>query len=79
MKILYYSPNPNLNLSDPAGYGTHMREMIKAFRALGHEVEVQIMGGTEPKPSVAAKPSLLKRFAKVVIPSRRWQTLKDQR
>jgi glycosyltransferase involved in cell wall biosynthesis len=79
MKILYYSPNPNLNLSDPAGYGTHMREMIKAFRALGHEVEVQIMGGTEPKPSIAAKPSLFKRFAKVVIPSRRWQTLKDQR
>ncbi|MBK9450074.1 MAG: glycosyltransferase family 4 protein [Bacteroidetes bacterium] len=79
MKILYYSPNPNLNLSDPAGYGTHMREMIKAFRALGHEVEVHIMGGTEPKPSVAAKPSLMKRLAKVVIPARRWQTLKDQR
>lgn len=79
MKILYYSPNPNLNLSDPAGYGTHMREMIKAFRALGHEVDVQVMGGTEPKPSIPAKPSLFKRIAKVLIPRKRWQTLKDQR
>ncbi len=80
MKILYYSPNPNLNLSDPAGYGTHMREMIKAFRELGHEVELQIMGGTEPKrDTIPAKPSLAKRLAKVVIPATRWQTLKDKR
>jgi glycosyltransferase involved in cell wall biosynthesis len=80
MKILYYSPHPNLNLSDPAGYGTHMREMIKAFRELGHEVDVQIMGGTEPRTAVAsAKPSLFKRIAKALIPARRWQTLKDKR
>jgi glycosyltransferase involved in cell wall biosynthesis len=80
MKILYYSPNPNLNLSDPAGYGTHMREMIKAFRELGHEVELQIMGGTEPKVNtLPAKPSLIKRVAKVLIPSTRWQSLKDKR
>jgi glycosyltransferase involved in cell wall biosynthesis len=80
MKILYYSPNPNLNLSDPAGYGTHMREMIQAFRTLGHEVEVQIMGGTEPKAdTLPAKPSTFKRLAKVFISPRRWQTLKDKR
>lgn len=80
MKILYYSPNPNLNLSDPAGYGTHMREMIAAFRDLGHEVAVEIMGGVEPKPStLPAKPSLLKRVAKALIPSQRWQTMKDRR
>jgi glycosyltransferase involved in cell wall biosynthesis len=79
MKILYYSPNPNLNLSDPAGYGTHMREMIKAFRALGHEVDIHILGGTEPRPAVTAKPSLFKRIAKILIPPQRWQTLKDKR
>ena len=79
MKILYYSPHPHLNLSDPAGYGTHMREMIKAFRALGHEVEVVIMGGTEPRiAEEAPKPSLLKSIAKRFIPTRRWQTLKDK-
>ena len=80
MKILYYSPNPNLNLSDPAGYGTHMREMIKAFRDLGHEVQVQIVGGTEPRPAVeATKQPLYKRLAKVLISPRKWQTLKDKR
>jgi glycosyltransferase involved in cell wall biosynthesis len=80
MKILYYSPHPNLNLSDPAGYGTHMREMIKAFRELGHEVEVVIMGGTAPKvDTVPAKPSLVKRLAKRFISPGRWQTLKDKR
>lgn len=80
MRILYYSANPNLNLSDPAGYGTHMREMIKAFRELGHEVEVEVMGGTEPRSNnVQGKPSLFKRIAKALIPARRWQTLKDKR
>lgn len=80
MRILYYSPHPNLNLSDPAGYGTHMREMIQAFRAAGHEVLPVIMGGTEPKPStLPAKPSLLKRIAKRLIPQKRWETEKDRR
>lgn len=80
MRILYYSPHPNLNLSDPAGYGTHMREMIQAFRAQGHEVLPVIMGGTEPKPStLPEKPSLFKRLAKRLISPVRWQTMKDQR
>jgi glycosyltransferase involved in cell wall biosynthesis len=79
MKILYYSPHPHLNLSDPAGYGTHMREMIKAFRALGHEVELVIMGGTAPRVAAETpKPSLIKSIAKRFIPTRRWQTLKDK-
>ncbi len=79
MKILYYSPHPHLNLSDPAGYGTHMREMIKAFRAMGHEVKVVVMGGTEPRTEAAApKPSMFKSLAKRFIPTRRWQTLKDK-
>lgn len=80
MRILYYSPHPNLNLTDPAGYGTHMREMIAAFRSLGHEVQPLIMGGTEPRPAQEApSPSLLKRIAKRLIPTRRWEALKDQR
>ncbi|MFM2375797.1 MAG: hypothetical protein RLZZ165_894 [Bacteroidota bacterium] len=80
MRILYYSPNPNLNLHDPAGYGTHMREMIHAFRQLGHEVEVHIMGGTTPRGTGGtSQPSLFKRIAKAIIPRKHWQTMKDQR
>lgn len=80
MKIIYYSPHPNLNLTDPAGYGTHMREMIAAFRALGHSVEPLIMGGTQPRPSTAPpKNPLWKRTLKKVISKRRWQTMKDDR
>jgi glycosyltransferase involved in cell wall biosynthesis len=80
MKILYYSPHPNLNLTDPAGYGTHMREMIRAFRALGHEVLPVIMGGDQPRVSTAPpKPSLVKSVAKGLIPARKWQTLKDKK
>lgn len=80
MRILYYSPHPNLNLHDPAGYGTHMREMIAAFRALGHEVHPVIMGGSEPRaPGGPAKPSLIKAIAKRILPTKRWETLKDKR
>ncbi|HHG86611.1 MAG TPA: glycosyltransferase family 1 protein [Bacteroidetes bacterium] len=80
MKIIYYSPHPNLNLTDPAGYGTHIREMIGAFEALGHEVLPVIMGGTSPRPSTEPpKPSLVKSIAKGLIPAKRWQTLKDKK
>lgn len=79
MRILYYSPHPHLNLSDPAGYGTHMREMIGAFRDLGHEVRPVIMGGTEPRSGGGkGRTSFLKSIARSIIPPKRWQTLKDQ-
>ena len=80
MRILYYSPHPNLNLSDPAGYGTHMREMIASFRAMGHEVKPVIMGGTEKRDNQSApRNSRIKNLAKKIIPTRRWEALKDQR
>lgn len=80
MRILYYSPHPNLNLSDPAGYGTHIREMIASFRELGHEVFPLIMGGTEPRDNQnAPQNSTVKRIAKKLIPTRRWEALKDKR
>jgi glycosyltransferase involved in cell wall biosynthesis len=80
MKILYYSPHPNLNLTDPAGYGTHMREMIQAFRDQGHEVRPLIMGGTEPRENYSPpRNGFLKKIAKKIIPTARWQTWKDDR
>lgn len=80
MRILYYSPHPNLNLQDPAGYGTHMREMIAAFRAMGHDVLPVIMGGTEPRSSGGGKRRLgfVKSVAKRLISRKRWETLKDR-
>ncbi len=79
MKILYYSPHPLLNLSSPAGYGTHMREMIQAFRELGHEVQPLIMGGEELPTTngETAKKQSLKTRLKPWVPGRIWSSLKD--
>jgi glycosyltransferase involved in cell wall biosynthesis len=81
MRILYYSPHPNLNLQSPSGYGTHMREMIQAFRNLGHGVLPVIRGGTEDSESVATGTNLIghpaKRMAKTMMPAILWESLKD--
>ncbi len=78
MKILYYSPHPFLNLSSPSGYGTHIREMINAFRETGHVVESLIMGGeviVNNDLSIKIKKNPIKKF----IPSILWETIKDLR
>jgi glycosyltransferase involved in cell wall biosynthesis len=84
MRILYYSPHPNLALNSPSGYGTHMREMIRAFRALGHTVHPVIRGGTDEAPTrqAAASPSLARRVKntlKAITPATVWSSLKDFR
>jgi glycosyltransferase involved in cell wall biosynthesis len=81
MKILYYSSHPNLGLNDKAGYGTHMREMIKAFEMLGHEVLPVIMGGVEvkeiDKKNQASDNFSLKAFLRKYTPASIWKTLLD--
>jgi glycosyltransferase involved in cell wall biosynthesis len=83
MKILYYSPHPHLNLTDKTGYGTHMREMIQAFRDLGHEVLPVINGGTEPRTPSSNQniknSSGIKKILKSVVPKFIWRSLKDRR
>ncbi|WP_299821853.1 glycosyltransferase family 4 protein [uncultured Pontibacter sp.] len=81
MKILYYSSHPNLNLASPSGYGTHMREMIAAFRELGHEVKPVIMGGTSLINSdLAIKGrSPLKHLIATCVPNYVWESAKDYR
>ena len=82
MRILYYSPHPELNLSDKTGYGTHMREMIQAFEQAGHEVMPVIMGGLVRNGTGQAKKkrsSLLKRILKALVPKYIWRSLKDRR
>jgi glycosyltransferase involved in cell wall biosynthesis len=81
MKILYYSPHPYLNLTSKTGYGTHMREMINAFRVLGHNVLPIINGGTDDVGYSSEKKSieLIKRIFKSIIPSFIWRSVKDYR
>lgn len=80
MKILYFSPHPNLYLQIPSGPGVHMREMILAFEELGHEVQPLIMGGNDqqfssgsPVTSSKSVKARVKRF----IPNAVWASAKD--
>ncbi|NNE55945.1 MAG: glycosyltransferase family 4 protein [Flavobacteriales bacterium] len=81
MKIIYYSPHPNLNLSAPSGPGTHMREVIAAFERKGHTVVPLIMGGTEMDQStqIDFTQSLIKKLLRKVLPESLWQSFKDWR
>ena len=77
MRILYYSPHPHLNLGAPSGYATHMREMIRAFNELGHEVDTLIMGGEAYVPSSGEAQTGRKTWLKRLIPKPMWETMKD--
>ncbi len=79
MKIIYFSQHPNLNLMQPDGPGTHMREVINSFSNLGHEVLTLISGGTELKKNTSAqsKNAQFKNFAKKIIPEYVWESVKD--
>lgn len=80
MKILYFSPHPNLNLASPSGPGTHMREMISAFREQGCEVSVCIMGGEHLYGNTRVHYSSSAGWRKILrklLPVMLWQTFKD--
>jgi len=79
LKILYYSSHPNLNLAAPSGYGTHMREMIAAFRAMSHEVLPVIMGGTELNQfgGTTNNGNTGKGILRKITPRKIWESLRD--
>lgn len=81
MKILYYSPHPQLRVEDQTGYGTHMREMIAAFETLGHDVDFLIAGHRsvhiEQVQKSNSQKSRFKKTIKFLIPRLVWETLKD--
>lgn len=80
MRIIYYSPHPHLNLQSPSGYGTHMREMIKAFEGSGCEVLPVIMGGTERQNVQGLgnnEQPKYKQLAKKIVGRTVWRFLKD--
>lgn len=74
MRILYYSGHPGLGLHDPAGYGTHMREMIGAFRALGHVVDPVVLGEVAPGPATSSR---IRDRVRSLLPPTARETLKD--
>ena len=57
-----------------------MREMVHAFRALGHEVELCILGGTEWQPGGSANSAGggFKQWIKPLVPGILWHTMKDR-
>jgi len=76
MRILYYSPHPELNFHAPTGYGRHMREMVAAFREAGHEVDLLIGGGDRVMAN--SKPASVKKNAsRKMIPPLAWQSARD--
>jgi glycosyltransferase involved in cell wall biosynthesis len=79
MRILYYSPHPHLSTGSPTGYGTHMRETIAAMRALGHEVEVLVMGGNATATVTAPAAGGVKNILRKIVPRYLWRSLKDRR
>lgn len=77
MKIVYYSPHPNINMAAPSGPGTHIREVIAAFESQGHQVIRLIAGGETLSPQSQSAIQFRKRTYKKFIPSVIWQSLKD--
>lgn len=77
MKILYYSPHPVINADSPSGYSTHIREVIAAFRAAGHEVEELIMGQAISGKAPERITSDWKSVLKTLMPRILWETMKD--
>ena len=81
LRILFFSSHPHLGLEDETGYGTHMREMISAFKAQGNEVDFMIAGRREVRHNEEKKntrsQSHLKRLIKFCLPNLFWETVKD--
>ncbi|NEN24050.1 glycosyltransferase family 4 protein [Cryomorpha ignava] len=79
MKILYYSPHPQLSMYAPTGYGTHIREMIAAWRRMDIEVRTFIAGDLDQGEYQSAENTGKGKFgtAKKLIPGFVWQSLRD--
>jgi len=79
MKILYYSFHPQLSMNASIGYGTHMREIIAAWRRMGIEVSTCIAGdvtGTEYRSQETAQGGRFRNI-KNLIPKFLWESIRD--
>ena len=53
MKVLYYSPHPDLDNTKPSGYSTHINEVILALQNKNIEVKSLILGKKKPTQTKA--------------------------
>ena len=79
MKILYYSPHPQLSMNAPTGYGTHIREMIAAWRRMDIEVQTCIAGDFDRGEYQSAESAGKGKFGglKKLMPGFIWESLRD--
>src|SRR5690554_6302234 len=79
MKILYYSPHPQLSMHAPTGYGTHMREMIAAWQRIGIEVHTCIAGDIAGKAYQSQETASGGNFRAIkgLVPKFIWESMRD--
>lgn len=79
MKILYYSPHPQLRIDAPTGYGTHIREMIAAWKRMGIEVRTLIAGDIGEEGVTASGEVGKSKFSpiKSLVPPLVWESVRD--
>ncbi|GAB3183769.1 glycosyltransferase family 4 protein [Nesterenkonia halophila] len=70
MRIAYLLADPGIGIFGTKGAAVHAQEMIRSFRALGHEVTVFCtkLGDDAQDPSTAAVPADLADLETVVLP-----------
>ncbi|MBN1351290.1 glycosyltransferase family 4 protein [candidate division KSB1 bacterium] len=64
MKILYLSSSPTMRLTDRRGYSTHIMQIIRSLKRLGHEV-LPVFGGVDSiqsQPAVTEMPGAASRI-----------------
>ncbi len=83
MKLLYYSAHPHLSMEASTGYGTHMREMVAAFRKSGVEVKTLVAGDMHQRAKFESAGGKKRPFMKYLrrlrsmVPGLVWESLKD--
>lgn len=78
MKVLYLCTDPAMHPGHQTGYGTHMRQVIRALRERGHEIDVHVSASpvqAVPRPGEAG----LRRMARPLVPRTAWEGLRDLR
>jgi glycosyltransferase involved in cell wall biosynthesis len=61
MRILYLSPSPFLAVRHAAGWGTHMREVVRALEAQGHALRVVTGEGPVTEMLTTPAPGMVRR------------------
>jgi glycosyltransferase involved in cell wall biosynthesis len=77
MNLLYLSLSPHMGITDPLGYGTHMREVARALAERGHRVQRYIAAdgglvGEDGRAAGAQAPARPPRRSPLEAPAASW-------